>query len=105
LKQSSLSPNSEVFSSEYVATDELVVDEETGDLIKRRSQLVTPRRNTETLVAHPPSPHDKDVRIKHELEPHGGLAALQAKGLKITSYTETDGAGRPIINRKWYDEE
>ncbi|HJU85578.1 MAG TPA: hypothetical protein VJ551_03735 [Nitrososphaeraceae archaeon] len=55
MKQSSLSPNSEVFSSEYVATDELVVDEETGDLIKRRSQLVTPRRTEHRNVSGAPT--------------------------------------------------
>jgi hypothetical protein len=43
------------------------------------------------------------VQIKYESEPHGSLARMQEKGLRITSYTETDGAGRPITNRRWKD--
>jgi len=62
-------------------------------------------RNTETLIAHPPSPHEADVRIHHEPEPRGGLAALQEKGLKITSYSETDGAGRPMTRSRYDDDE
>jgi hypothetical protein len=36
-------------------------------------------RNTETLVSSIPSPHEKDVRIKHEPELQGGFKALSEK--------------------------
>jgi hypothetical protein len=45
-------------------------------------------RNTETLVAHPPSPHEADVCIHHEPELQGEFKALRDKGLKITNYHE-----------------
>jgi hypothetical protein len=45
-------------------------------------------RNTETLIAHPPSPHEADVRIHHEPELQGGFKALRDKDLRITNYQE-----------------
>ena len=45
-------------------------------------------RNTETLLAHPPSPYEADVRIHHEPELQGGFKALRDKGLRITNYQE-----------------
>ena len=53
------------------------------------AKLKTPRRkNTETLIAHPPSPHEADVRIHHEPELQGGFKVLRDKGLRITNYRE-----------------
>jgi hypothetical protein len=84
-----------------IASDEPAVDENG----KQKSHLVTPKpKNTETLVAQPPTPGFDSVKIHHELQPHGALARMQEKGLKITSYTETDGAGRPITNRRYDDD-
>jgi hypothetical protein len=65
-------------------------------------------RNTDTLVADPrviPSGSTlaDEVKIHHELEPRGGLKALQDKGLRITSYSEVDGSGAPISRR--YDDD
>jgi hypothetical protein len=90
-----------------IANDETpAIDEETGEPIKRKSKLKTPRpKNSETLISHVPTPGFESVKIHHEIEPHGGLKALQAKGLKITSYVETDGSGAPITNRKRYDDD
>jgi hypothetical protein len=64
-------------------------------------------RNTETLVStNVPRPGFDTVRIDHTPEPHGGLKTLQEKGLRITNYSETDGAGRPInSNRRRYKED
>jgi|SRR5215216_242647 hypothetical protein len=57
---------------------------------KRKSRLVTPRsKNAETLVAHPPSPHESDVRIKHQPELKSGFLELSKKGtIRFTSYEE-----------------
>jgi hypothetical protein len=52
-----------------------------------------------------PTPGFDDVKIHHEPEPHGGLKALQDKGLRITSYVETDGSGAPITRRRYDDDE
>jgi hypothetical protein len=84
-----------------IARDEPAVDES----VKRKSKLVTPRpKNTETLVSTVSTPGFDSVKIHHEPQPHGALARMQEKGLKITSYTETDGAGRPITNRRYDDD-
>jgi hypothetical protein len=59
--------------------------------------LVTPRpKNTETLVSIVPSPHEQDVRIKHERKLFGAFKMMADRGIKFTSYTVTDGAGRPM---------
>jgi hypothetical protein len=72
-------------------------------------ELDVPRqspRNTEAFVSSIPSPHeDRDIGIHHEIRPRGGLKALQDKGLRITSYTETDGSGAPITKRRDEDED
>ena len=48
---------------------------------------------------------NKKVEIDHTPQPRGVLARMQEKGLKITSYTETDGNGAPITRRKYDDDE
>ena|SRR5215216_4035495 len=69
-----------------IVSDEPAVDENG----KRKSRLVTPRsKNEETLVAHPPSPHESDVRIKHQPELKSGFLELSKKGtIRFTSYEE-----------------
>jgi hypothetical protein len=66
-----------------------------------------PRRSpryTETLIAHPPTPGFDSVKIDHTPTPKGRLKVLQDKGLRITSYVETDGSGA-LITRRRYDED
>ena len=48
--------------------------------------------------------YNEDVRIKKEPIIKGGLKALRDKGLKITSYSATDGAGRPMLEKEEDDE-
>jgi hypothetical protein len=82
------------------------LEDENGEPIKRKSKLVTPRpKNTETLVSIVPTPGFDSVRIDHTPQPRGGLKALQDKGLRITSYIETDGSGAPITRRRYDDDE
>jgi hypothetical protein len=51
--------------------------------------LTTPRpKNTETLIAHPPTPGFDNVKIHHEPELKGGFKALSEKGIRITNYHE-----------------
>jgi hypothetical protein len=63
--------------------------------------------NTETLISCPDYSNSltKDVQIRHTIEPRGILAKFKEKGMKITNYSETDGAGRPITNRRRYDDD
>jgi hypothetical protein len=76
-------------------------DPAVDESVQRKTKLVTPRpKNTETLVAQPPTPGFDSVRIDHTPTPKGGLKALQDKGLKIVSYSESDGANRPIRERE-----
>jgi hypothetical protein len=53
-------------------------------------------QNVEPAVSCPDTPDLTDIQIEHQPEPAGGFKMLQNKGLRITSYSETDGAGRPI---------
>ena len=78
---------------------------EFGEPIKRKSRLTTPRsKNTETLISTVSTPGFDSVKIDHTPTPKGGLKALQDKGLRITSYVETDGSGTLITQRR-YDED
>ena len=45
------------------------------------------------------------VKINHEPQPRGVLARMQKKGLKITSYSETDSVGRSITLKRYHDDE
>ena len=46
----------------------------------------------ETLIGHPPEPHEEDVRIKKEPDLKSGFLALSKKGtIKITDYNENVG--------------
>jgi hypothetical protein len=57
--------------------------------VKSKSRLSTPQKsnNENPRIAYPPEPtlRKKKVEIK------GGLAELQKRGIKITSYTESKG--------------
>jgi hypothetical protein len=44
--------------------------------------------------------HDEDVQIRHEPNYRGSFKQLAAKGIKITDYKVTDGAGRIITEKK-----
>jgi hypothetical protein len=82
------------------------LEDENGEPIKHKSKLVTPRpKNTETLVSIVPTPGFDNVRIDHTPTPKGGLKVLQDKGLRITSYVETDGSGAPITRRRYDDDD
>ena len=46
----------------------------------------------ETLIGHPPEPHEEDVRIKKEPDLKSGFLALSKKGtIKITDYNQNVG--------------
>ena len=49
--------------------------------------------------------YDEDVRIKRSPNYQGSFKQLAAKGIKITDYSVTDGAGRPITRRKEYEDD
>jgi hypothetical protein len=56
---------------------------------RKRSKLETPHRNTETLVNSISSPHEKEVRIRHETELQWGAKSLSQKGtIRFTDYRE-----------------
>jgi hypothetical protein len=57
--------------------------------VKSKSHLSTPQKsnNENPRTAYPPEP---DLRRKN-VEIKGGLAELQKRGIKITSYTESKG--------------
>jgi hypothetical protein len=63
--------------------------------------------NTETLIAYTPDPNDKTASTTYgqPIKVRGGLKELENRGIKITNYTERDGAGRPIRHTKDEDEE
>ena len=63
-------------------------------------------RNTETLIStNTPVPGFDSIKIHHEIEPRRGLKALQDKGLRITSYVETDGSDAPITRSRYDDDD
>lgn len=56
--------------------------------------------NSETLISNPPDALDAYYgRSKPEYQ--GAFKALQDRGLKITSYNETNGAGRVLKKSRW----
>lgn len=57
--------------------------------------------NEETLVSTMTPDPNEEFLNRGKVEPQGGLKALQDRGLKITSYTETDGAGRVLKKSRW----
>jgi hypothetical protein len=54
----------------------------------------TPEENPPLVSTAVPDP--TEVLNKGKVEPQGAFKALQDRGIKITDYTETDGAGRTI---------
>jgi hypothetical protein len=77
-----LPENSKIVIAEDEEQQEQQQEEELIDMPRRSP------RNTETLVSSIPSPHEKDIRIKHEPELQGGFKALSEKGIRITNYHE-----------------
>jgi hypothetical protein len=66
--------------------------------VRSKSRLSTPiGLNLEPCLSYLPdgNPTPKDI------EPEGAFKALQDKGIKITSYDERDGAGRPLKRNRW----
>jgi hypothetical protein len=80
--------------------------------LRKNVKFTTPdsvEHSKETLVADPRVIRSGNsladsVKIQHTPQPRGVMARMQEKGLKIVSYSETDGAGRPL-NRRYNDEE
>jgi hypothetical protein len=102
-KRYSRSPGFDTQNRKIIITNN--EDPAVDESVQRKTKLVVPRgRNSETLVAQPPTPGFDSVKIHHEIQPRGGLKALQDRGLKITSYSESDGAGR-VVNRRYEDED
>lgn len=56
--------------------------------------------NSETLISNLPDALDAYYR-RGKVEPQGAFKALQDRGLKITNYTEKDGAGKPLKGNRW----
>jgi|SRR5918994_2599707 hypothetical protein len=62
--------------------------------------------STEVYAATLPGSEWVESQITRKpVEPKGSFAELQRRGLRITNYTETDGAGRPISWKRKEDEE
>ena len=57
--------------------------------------------NAETLVSTAVPDPDQAYLNKDNIEPKGAFKVLQYRGLKITSYTETDSSGRPLKRNRW----
>ena len=57
--------------------------------------------NAETLVSTKTPDPDQAFYNKDNIEPQGAFKALQDRGIRITSYSETDGAGRPLKRNRW----
>ena len=57
--------------------------------------------NAETLVSTKTPDPNEAFYNKDNIELKGAFKTLQDRGLKITSYTETDGAGRPLKRNRW----
>jgi hypothetical protein len=51
-------------------------------------------------LSYLPDPNKAFVN-KDKTEPQGVFKALQDRGIKITDYTETDGAGHVIKKSRW----
>lgn len=66
----------------------------------RVSMPKTPEENPPLVSTKVPDPNEAFLN-KGKAEPQGGLKALQDKGLKITSITETGGDGRPLKRNRW----
>jgi|ERR687898_3392091 hypothetical protein len=56
--------------------------------LRKESKLIVPDRNIEPAVST--TPGIPDVSIHHTPPIRGGLAELQKKGIKITSYSTTE---------------
>jgi hypothetical protein len=56
--------------------------------------------NSETPISNLPDALDVYYN-RGKVEPPGAFKALQDRGLKITNYTEKDGAGRPLKRNRW----
>jgi hypothetical protein len=56
--------------------------------------------NSETLISNLPDTLDVYYN-RGKVEPQGSFKALKDRVLKITNYTEKDGAGRPLKRNRW----
>ena len=66
--------------------------------VRSKSRITTPiGLNLEPCLPYLPdaNPTPKDI------EPEGAFRALKDRGLKITNYTEKDGAGKPLKRNMW----
>lgn len=73
--------------SYYCVTYSIEINPEETE-VRSKSRLTTPEGINQTpYVAYPPEP---DLRRK-KTEIKGGLAELQKRGIKVTSYTESKG--------------
>ena len=60
----------------------------------------TPEENPPLVSTAVPDPTEEFLN-KGKVEPQGAFKALQDRVIKITDYTETDGAGRTIKKSRW----
>jgi hypothetical protein len=58
--------------------------------LRKESKLIVPDRNIEPAVTSIQTNMADEVEIRHTPEIRGGLAELQKKGLKITSYKTSE---------------
>lgn len=64
--------------------------------VRKHSKLETPHKSVEPAISTTPMPGYGDIDIKKKPNYRGSFKTLLEKGIKITSYSTTDGAGRPI---------
>ena len=66
--------------------------------VRSKSKITTPLGlNLEPCLSYLPDANP----IPKSVEPEGTFAALKDRGLKITNYTEKDGAGKPLKRNRW----
>lgn len=69
--------------------------------VRSKSRITTPiGPNLEPCLSYAPDLNESSFAYKTP-EIKGGLAELKRRGLKITNFTETDGACRPLKKNRW----
>ncbi|CAN5539996.1 hypothetical protein BH18THE2_BH18THE2_28500 [soil metagenome] len=69
--------------------------------VRSKTRITTPiGLNLEPCLSYAPDPNEAFFNDNNP-KPEGAFKALKDRGLKITNYTEKDGAGRPLKKNRW----
>jgi hypothetical protein len=67
------------------------------EAVRIKSKITTPLGlNSEPCLSYLP-----DANPTPKFEPEGAFSALKDRGMKITNYTEKDGASKPLKRNRW----